>query len=313
MIQQDAQTVADIQTQIMQATAPHLRGQHPKMHGCVAALFEVLPLPPPLDQGLFARPARFDALVRLSSGRERDDRKPDAHGMAIKLLGVAGEKAMPEAPEGEQDFILVDNPVFFIRNAADYARFMALVAADRKAEFLAYLHQTHPEDVAVLTSFAQHIQADPLSATYWGQVPYALGPDPATACRYRAVPRVPAPDDSPGATPDYLRERMVARLAPEASPVVYDLQVQLRQDADAAVIENPTVEWDTPFVTVGTLTIPPQEFDTPERRVRGEGLRFSPWHALAAHRPLGEINAVRRVVYPASQALRAASSGKAAS
>ncbi|WP_189654788.1 hypothetical protein [Paracoccus mutanolyticus] len=56
-----------------------------------------------------------------------------------------------------------------------------------------------------------------------------------------------------------------------------------------------------PRVGEGTLTIPPQEFDTPERRARGEGLRFSPWHALAAHRPLGEINAVRRVVYPASQ------------
>ena len=37
---------------------------------------------------------------------------------------------------------------------------------------------------------------------------------------------------------------------------------------------------------------------------RGQSLAFSPWHALEAHRPVGEVNEVRKAVYLASQQLR---------
>jgi prostaglandin-endoperoxide synthase 2 len=65
-------------------------------------------------------------------------------------------------------------------------------------------------------------------------------------------------------------------------------------------VEDPTIEWreqDAPFVPVARLTIPRQGFDTPERRAFGTNLSFTPWHGLDAHRPLGGINRVRRVVY----------------
>src|SRR2546430_16535580 len=35
--------IVKLQTDIMKATNPHLRGQHPKAHGCVEAAFTVLP------------------------------------------------------------------------------------------------------------------------------------------------------------------------------------------------------------------------------------------------------------------------------
>jgi len=310
MDQKSIQTVTAIQLAMMRATQPHLRGQHFKMHGCVAARFEVLPVAAPLNQGLFAAPGSYEAVVRFSSGREKDDRMPDVHGMAIKVFGVSGEKAHPDAPDGEQDFILADKPVFFIRTAADYAIFMESLAKNAPLgkppiEFIEYLMKTHPKDIPVLQSFNKQIQTSPLSAAYWSQVPYGLGADASTACRYHAVPQAGIDTGKPGAGHDYLRERMVERLG-EGLPVVFDFMVQVRTDADASIIDNPTVEWDVEFVKVATVTVPPQVFDTHERRDYGEKLRYSPWHALADHRPLGEVNAIRKVVYPASQNLRAA-------
>src|SRR5262245_39604073 len=61
------------------------RGQHMKAHGCVRARI-VVPsgLPDSLRHGVFAEPREFNAYIRFSNGKGRDDRKGDAHGMAIK-------------------------------------------------------------------------------------------------------------------------------------------------------------------------------------------------------------------------------------
>jgi hypothetical protein len=60
---------------------------------------------------------------------------------------------------------------------------------------------------------------------------------------------------------------------------------------------------------VATLTIAAQDVDSPEGRALAaqcEAMAFSPWNALAEHRPLGGINRLRRAVYLASQARRGA-------
>ena len=59
-----------------------------------------------------------------------------------------------------------------------------------------------------------------------------------------------------------------------------------------------------PFTTVATLTIPLQDFDSPERRAACEALFFTPWHGLAEHQPLGGINRMRKAVYEASSSFR---------
>ena len=60
------------------------------------------------------------------------------------------------------------------------------------------------------------------------------------------------------------------------------------------------VEWkesEAPFFKGATITIPQQQFATPERDTFGENLSFTPWHALPQHRPLGAVNRIRWVVY----------------
>ena len=84
-----------VQEHVDRLRTPVPRGQHPKQHGCVTAEFTVEPnLPDALRYGVFREPRTFQALIRFSNGRAWDDRLPDAHGMAVKLLGVEGEKVL---------------------------------------------------------------------------------------------------------------------------------------------------------------------------------------------------------------------------
>jgi hypothetical protein len=44
-------------------------------------------------------------------------------------------------------------------------------------------------------------------------------------------------------------------------------------------------------------------------RLVDDGMQFNPWHALAAHRPLGSIMRVRKAVYAMSKRFRAERNG----
>lgn len=311
-IQREIETIKAIQLAMMRATAPDKRGQHFKMHGCVEATFTVHEdIPTELKVGLFRMPASYEAAIRFSNGAQQDDRKPDIHGMAMKLFDVPGEKALPEAiGDNEQDFVLADNPVFFIRTASDYALFMEDFARSAPLgrppeKFIEYLKENHPEDIPVLLGFRQQIQDSPLNSTYWSQVPYSFGSEKGLICRYRAQPADgPAAGGETGPTHDYLRERMVERLGDGNGEVVFNFDVQVKSDGDRSDIDNPTVEWDEPFICVATIHIAPQTFDTPERKQYGEQLSFTPWHCLQEHTPIGEVNEIRKTVYLASRDLR---------
>ena len=94
-----------LRSQFPPGTGPVLRDAHPKAHGLVRAQFIVLDgLPPELRFGVFKTPHTFDALIRFSAGNVevQEDTVPQAAGMAIKLLGVDGEKLL-EIREGCED------------------------------------------------------------------------------------------------------------------------------------------------------------------------------------------------------------------
>jgi hypothetical protein len=40
-----------------------------------------------------------------------------------------------------------------------------------------------------------------------------------------------------------------------------------------------------------------------------DGIQFSPWHAVAAHRPIGSIMRIRKAAYQASQKFRTEKNG----
>jgi hypothetical protein len=289
-------TIASLAEQRVRAAAakqmPAMRDAHAKMHGCVEARLHVLEgLPPALAQGLFARPAVYPAWVRFSNGSPtpQADDKGDGRGMAIKVVGVA------ESRTGTQDFVMINSPAFFIRNAPEYLVFNK---ADNPLSFfvpdLNPFHIHLHDALAALAIATRHV-SNPLNAQYYSMTPYLYGDVP---CKFSARPLgAPSPFED-RSTPDFLRDNLVKAL--DAADAGFEFCVQLRNHPDAMPIEDPTIEWPeavSTFVPVARLIIPRQGFDTPQRRQFGQDLSFTPWHGLDAHRPLGGINRVRRVVY----------------
>src|SRR5579883_1590344 len=110
-------TIRDISEQRVKRSQkwPVPRDQHPKQHGCVWAEFIVEDnLPENIRVGVFKEPKTYKAWIRFSSRQEQDDSKGDAQAMAIKLLGVKGEKILEKDAE-TQDFIMVNHPVFLVK------------------------------------------------------------------------------------------------------------------------------------------------------------------------------------------------------
>ena len=65
------------------------------------------------------------------------------------------------------------------------------------------------------------------------------------------------------------------------------------EDASAAWPED-----ESPYFAVGRIIVPAQATYSPQRRVFfDELLSFDPWHAMAAHRPLGNVMRARRKAY----------------
>ncbi|MDZ7685473.1 MAG: catalase family protein [Gammaproteobacteria bacterium] len=286
------------------------RDAHPKAHGCVAATFDVHDdIPAELEHGVFKPGASYDALIRFSNGSPNakgKDISGDTRGMAIKLHGVEGEKLFsPPGQADVQDFILISSPFFFINAAEGYAEFFEIVNSGStwrllKIPFiLGFRGSYHAYEM-----LSQQI-ANPLTTRYWSVVPYQLGQrDARQAVKYSAKPCEPHDNTIPeNPSNNYLREAMVSTLS--SGPACMEFMIQPRV-GDMSV-ENAVIEWDeakAPFHTVATITVHEQDFDTPAKNEACENESYNPWHALPAHKPLGMVNRLRRVVYQAISELR---------
>jgi catalase len=277
------------------------RDAHPKAHGVVRARFAVEDnLPETLARGVFASPRVFDAYIRFSNAYfdpDRHDASPDFRGMAIKLLGVAGPKEVPGGSD-THDFVLVTRPVFFIRDPREYLEFISALTENPITCALKFPH------------FARllGIIRNPLTTTYFSQTAYALGDGQAVKYSAQPVDRDHESFLSEVAEllhRDFLRQAMAEWL--QERDAVFDFLVQRQTDPVRMPVEDPTVEWDlseSPFVKVATIVIPKQDFRSAAQDAFAENLSFNPWNVLAAHRPLGIINRIRRAVYLELSALR---------
>ncbi|KMO32409.1 hypothetical protein VQ02_23650 [Methylobacterium variabile] len=83
------------------------------------------------------------------------------------------------------------------------------------------------------------------------------------------------------------------------SPIPFDPSLEIVLPDEEAV-EDASTLWPedlSPYVAVGRITVPPQEsWSEAKVRARDDGLAFSPWHGIAAHRPLGSVMRARRAV-----------------
>lgn len=294
-----------------------LRDAHAKAHGCVKAQMTVLQnLAPELRHGVLAEPGKtWQAWMRLSNGNAypQFDSARDARGMAIKLLDVPGDKLLSsKATAGNQDFVMFNHPVFFVRDVAEYKQNFAAQADGSK--ILAFFPSWDPRTwevrhlIIALKTLAPAPDS-PVTATYNSIAPFKLGPH---NIKYRVIPDPQScpPYELPEqntALPNFLRNALYQQLSLDRVPACFALQVQ-RQNADYYMpIEDTSVQWSediSPFETVATVRVEPQDFDSREQNLACDNLSFNPWHALPEHRPIGGINRLRKAVYEAVSVYR---------
>ncbi|MFN0035515.1 MAG: catalase family protein [Saprospiraceae bacterium] len=300
---------------------------HVKTHGYAQGDFRVLPnLPDELAQGLFEHAGPFPAVVRFSnaSSQPQPDAIPDGRGMAVKVLEVDGDMVSVDASRGRtQDFVMINHPVFFARNVKDYLRIeQVLVQADDSP--LATLQGAltggdwnplhwHWREMLTVAQIAGQLPAHPASQIYFSMAPIRFG---KYVAKYRVKPARDCEDSYVDLVKQLWKKRDALRLALEETlrtqEVLFEFQVQLRTSEQSMPIEDAAIEWpesESPFRTVAHLLLPRQEIESLRRDNAYKNLAFNVWHALAAHRPLGGINRVRRRVYPLSSAWRHQQSG----
>jgi len=286
------------------------RALHAKANLGVEAQFEVLASAPEEARvGLFATPATYRAVARFSNGAggRQSDRKLDVRGLAVKLFGVGGKKVIPGLEdETTQDFLAIRTSSVPVKNADE---FMALVRASTTPALLPLRLMGSLGPIGGLRLIKRALAGlkapqSPLAATsFYSALPIQYGP---YAVQYAfAAEDPPAPGKL--ATATQLGDDLAARL--RERPVSYAFQIRFYCDPVATPIEDATVEWDSPWVTVGKLTLPVQDPTSPRgAKVAAlvEQLAFDPWHARADLRPLGNIMRARNVAYRISTQTRGA-------
>ena len=328
----EAKTMADINEQMHRIQAKTradggkaIRSVHAKSHGLLVGELRVpVGLAPELAQGVFARPGTLPVVIRLSTtpGDILPDDVSTPRAMALKIIGVAGDRLPGSEGDVTQDFVLVDGPAFNKPDARSFAAGLKLLAAttDRaeatKQVLSAALRglekavEAFGGKSATLTALGGHPATNPLGETYYSQVPVLFGEYFGKICVRPASPSLKALYREPvdlEDRPDGLRDAVAAYFEEQGGE--WELCVQLCTDIREMPVEDASVVWDealSPYVPVARIVVGAQaSWSAAKARAIDEGLAFDPWHGVAAHRPLGGVMRVRRGAYAAARRFRA--------
>jgi len=285
------------------------RGGNTKTHGIVRGEFIVHDhLPAEFRHGIYARPQTYRAWVRFSGPGpyitpDIDD--PGFMSISIKLMDVPGPKLMEEE-KFTLDMFGVSTPTFVTPDTKANAQLQIESVKNAQIFYFLNFHRSHVLDL-IMQSLWIKTQTSPFEAPYFSCVPYLLGEGQAMqysvwpkSKRRTRIPRLPLrPPD------DYLRNAMVASLT--AGDVEFDFRLQRQTSGYLMPIENNAVLWPeklSPRVSVATLRLPRQTFDSPAQMEFAKKLSYNPWHTIAEHRPLGNQSRARHRMYETLSKLR---------
>lgn len=298
-----------------------LRDAHAKSHGILRAELEILPnLPAPYRQGLFAGPASYAAIVRLSTapGDLRSDKVNTQRGMAVKVIGVPGER-VDGGDDVTQDLLMVNSPTLPFGTVHAYAKLRRILEnqpsqsdkelqtigrrARRIAKALAIARRPLPAPIAIAAASNNNILGETfhtMAALRYGDFVAKISAAPSTSALRQFVD---APID---ASDSALRDMVVDHFRTKGG--VWDIRAQLGINVHATPVEDASILWPesiSPHTVVARLRVAPQNAYSEDRRIFADDvLSFNPWNSLVAHRPLGSIMRSRRKVYESSSDFR---------
>ncbi|QPJ60723.1 MAG: hypothetical protein G3M70_01985 [Candidatus Nitronauta litoralis] len=308
-----------------------LRNVHPKAHGCVNAVFIInKDIKKEYQVGLFSRPGVAYPNVKIRFSNATTVVNPDldpatganrSRGMAIQIPNVEKitRQKVIQVPnhKGTQDFLMINQPVFAIKNIEDYLEITNFQIEELKGNAVnpvkRFVTKGLPENSKlrgrerqIVGSIVKAKMESPFDAQYFSASPFLLGPD--KVMKFSAKPK------QCRKSPDYLREAMRNQFGLNTGKrVCFDFLLQVPTDQKDLGIEDATFEWiedksligefpgkmkkGVPYEKVAEIVIPVQNFDKPAANTACEELEFNPWHSLEAHQPLGGINRLRNPVY----------------
>ncbi|HEX4054964.1 MAG TPA: catalase family protein [Tepidisphaeraceae bacterium] len=309
-----------------------VRFVHSKSHGILKGELAVkADLPAELRQGLFSVARMYPTIIRFSTapGDIMADSVSTPRGMAVKVVGIEGMEMGPDnAGQSTQDFAFVNSKVFGAPNAKAFLGNLKLIEKTiNDPELLKKTVSNIARSVnAALGVVGGHSgtleqfgapETHLLGETYGSCAAIRYGDYIAKVAftplsenlKALAGKHVPVNFHYSG-----LRDAVVEFFKTETA--VWEVGVQLCIDLEKMPVEDPSKEWPeklSPYRAVGTITARPQDAYSPARRVYAdEVLSFNPWHALAAHRPLGNIMRARQSTYAASSSYRRSMNGRTA-
>ncbi len=317
-------SMARVNQQVFDKHRHAVRDAHAKSHGVLRgelAVYEALP--DPLRQGVFQSPRTYPLIVRFSSapGDIRADRLPAPHGMAIKLLGVAGRQVLPgRETAATQDVLLVNMPSLPFGDVARYWKLQQMLeqhaddppvvrritaALARQANNVLRLLGRPSPTLHGISPPNTHILGDTfysMAAVRYGDYIAKISAAPLSDNVRRLVGQRIDADRNASA----LRDHVVAFFKQHSAE--YELRVQLCTDLARMPVEDASIAWPealSPYQGVARMTLPVQDAYSPARRVYADDvLSFNPWHCIEEHRPLGSINRARRTAYEMSSRFR---------
>jgi hypothetical protein len=333
----EAQTFAEMEQVVLRVAAVlndryrhAVRFAHSKSHGLLKGELQVLDgLPGELRQGLFSAPQKYPVIIRFSTapGDIMADSVSTPRAMAVKVVGINGMEMLPEHRHATtQDFVCLNAKSFGVPDAATFLKNIKLIEKTiNDPELLKKLVSNVARGAnAALGLVGGHSglleqfgtpETNPLGETYGSCAALRYGNHIAKIAftpHSENLRELRGKHVSVNFHYSGLRDAIVEFFKNHAAE--WEVGVQLCTDLANMPVENPSIEWPeslSPYQPVARLIVKPQDAYSAARRVYCDDvLAFDPWHALAIHRPLGNIMRARKGIYGASSAFRRMMNGQ---
>jgi len=282
------------------------RAGNTKTYGVVRGEFTVLDdISAVYKYGIFAEPKTYPAWIRFAGpgpASPPDVADSGILSIGIKLMGVPGEKLLPDE-KATQDFLGISCPTFTTPNIVENLKLQQQIYKRTPVFYFINPFDSHYLDMTMQGIYAR-MNTSPLEVRYWSCVPYLLGK--GQAMKYSVRPCSKRKTKIPWNPPDdWLRQSMALTLS--HTDAEFDFCIQLQTKPKRMPVEDASIEWPerlSPFVPVAKIIIPKQEFRSPEQTKFARELSYNPWHCIAEHRPLGNQNRARYLIYSELSRLR---------
>ena len=243
------------------------------------------------------------------------------------MLNVEGARLPDSEADRTQNFVLGNAPSFNVRTAKDFlSNISKLGATATKAPLLKKAFSAISRNAeralesvglqsTTLTTYAGQAMTHILGDSFYSQAPLLYGDYMAKLCVSPVSGNLVALNEQSvnlHGRPDGLRELVREFFASQGAE--WEVRIQLCTDLDKMPIEDAAVEWPqdaSPYRAVARIVVVPQDSWEPTMvDAIDEGLTFSPWRGLAAHRPLGSVMRARRRAYESSARFRGETIGR---